>query len=83
MNSKRHGNEETWSRGANLRLPLCLISLVLQRHCGMMEAWEDFFFYLENRALRNALRYSCTKLVNRDFVSNFAKRIENSTLWFY
>ena len=50
--------------------------------------WNDgslggFFFYLKNRALRNALRYSCTKLVNRDFVSNFAERIENSTLWFY
>ena len=50
--------------------------------------WNDgslggFFFYLENRALCNAVSYSCTKLVNRDFVSNFAERIENSTLWFY
>ena len=47
--------------------------------------WNDgslgeFFFF---RALRNALSYSCTKLVNRDFVSSFAERIENSTLWFY
>ena len=82
MNSKRHGNEETWSRGANSGLPLCLISLVLQRHCGIMEACEDFF-YLENRASRSALSYSCTKLANRDFVSNFAERIENCTLWFY
>ena len=49
MNSKRHGNKETWSRGANLRLPLCLISLVLQRHCGMMEAWEDFFLFGKSR----------------------------------
>ena len=49
----------------------------------MMEVWEHIFFYLENRALCNALSYSCTKLVNRDFVSNFAERIENSTLWFY
>ena len=48
----------------------------------MMEAGR-IFFYLENRALCNALSYSCTKLVNRDFVSNFAERIENSTLWFY
>ena len=47
----------------------------------MMEAWEDWD--LEDRALRNALRYSCDKLVNRDFVSNFAERIQNNTLWFY
>ena len=78
-----NSNEETWSRGANSRLPLCLISLVLQRHCGMMEANGRIFLNLENRALRNALSYSCTKLVNRYFVSNFAERIENSTLWFY
>ena len=50
--------------------------------------WNDgslggFFFILENRASRNALSYSCAKLVNRDFVSNFAERIENCTLWFY
>ena len=27
MNSKRHGNEETWSRGANSRLPFAVNGL--------------------------------------------------------
>ena len=82
MNSKRHNNEETWSRGANSRLPFAVNGLSFTE-----TLWNNGslggFFYLEDRALRNALSYSCAKLVNRDFVSNFAERIQNRTLWFY
>ena len=32
------------------------MSLVLQRHCGMMEAWEGFFFIWKIALCGNALQ---------------------------
>ena len=49
----------------------------------MMEALiGEMFFIWSDRALQRCFNYishSCTKLGNRDFVSKFAERIEDST----
>ena len=41
------------------------------------------FFILQIILYGDALSQSYTKLGNRDFVSKFAERIEDSNLWFY
>ena len=51
----------------------------------MMEVLNgrELFFIWQIILYGDALSQSCTKLGNRDFVSKFAERIEDSILWFY
>ena len=54
---------------------------ILQRHCGMM-IWKFRWvvFYLVDRSLRQFFEPQLFKLGNRDFVSKFVDRIEDSTV---
>ena len=55
---------------------------ILQRHCAMMEVLNgrERFFIWQIILYGDALSQSYTKLGNRDFVSKFAERIEDSNL---
>ena len=70
----------------NAYISAFLASILMKLYRDIAEWWKFrvVVFYLVVRALRQCFKLQCyTKLGNRDFVSKFAKRIEDSTLRFY